>query len=78
MGVTVQRNFIFEQSVAEHLEELALFMRTSVDTALKELIEERYEGVKRKKLEAAKSARGSASGVFGNLSIQDIKASMDV
>jgi len=78
MGVTVQKSFTFEQSVAEHLEELARFMRTSVDTALKELIEERYEGIKRKKLEAAKSVRGSASGVFGNLNIQDIKANMDV
>ena len=53
MGVTVQKNFIFEQSVAEHLEELALFMRTSVDTALKELIEERYAEIeKRNKLKA--------------------------
>ncbi len=69
MGVTVQKNFIFEQSVAEHLEELARFMRTSVDTALQEIIEERYVEIdKRDKLKAfetlTESIKTSGSNSF--------------
>jgi len=69
MGVTVQKSFTFEQSVVEHLEELARFMRTSVDTALKELIEERYVEIdKRDKLKAfealTESIKKSGSNSF--------------
>lgn len=79
MGSVVRKNFVFDQSVAEHLEELAKSMKTSLTKTIQELIEERYAQIEqKKKIEAAESIVGSATGVFGEMSIQDIKASMHV
>ncbi len=79
MGAVVRKNFVFDQSVAEHLEELAKNMRTSLTKTMQELIEERYAQIEqKKKIEAAESIMGSATGVFGEMTIQEIKASMHV
>lgn len=79
MGGVVRKNFVFEQSVAEHLEVLAKNMKTSLTKTVQDLIEERYAQIaQQKKIEAAESIVGSATGVFGEMSIQDIKASMHV
>lgn len=79
MSATVRKNFAFEASVAEHLEELAVSMHTSLTKVVQELIEERYsEILKRKKIEAAMSIVGSSNGVFGDLTIQEIKANRNV
>ncbi|MBV5277930.1 MAG: hypothetical protein J0647_02625 [Campylobacteraceae bacterium] len=77
MGVVVRKNFVFDQNVADHLEELASSMKTSLTKTVQELIEERYAQIEqKKKIEAAESIVGSATGVFGEMSIQDIKANM--
>lgn len=79
MQNAVRKNFAFEPMVAQHLEEIAADMNTSLTKALQELIEKRYEDIERaKKLEAAKKAAGSLSGIFGDMSIQEIKANMYV
>lgn len=79
MGVVVRKNFVFDQSVADHLEELAKSMKTSLTKTVQELIEERYAQIEqKKKIEAFESIVGSATGVFGEMSIQEIKASMHV
>ena len=79
MGAVVRKNFVFDQSVAEHLDALASSMKTSLTKTVQELIEERYAQIEqKKKLEAFESIVGSATGVFGNMTIQEIKASMDV
>ncbi len=79
MGAVVRKNFVFEQSVVEHLEVLAKNMKTSLTKTVQDLIEERYAQIEQqKKIEAAESIIGSATGVFGEMSIQDIKASMHV
>lgn len=67
MGATVQKSFLFEQSVAEHLDEVAYFMRTSIDSALRELIEERYKEIeKQKKLKAFEALVESVKKSGGN------------
>lgn len=79
MATTIRKNFAFDHIVVEHLEEIAADMNTSLTKALQELIEKRYEDIERaKKLEAAKKAVGSLSGIFGEISIQEIKANMHV
>lgn len=79
MAATVRKNFAFEPIVVEHLEELAKDMKTSLTQVVQRLIEDRYEEIERqKKLKAAKSIAGSSNGVFGELTIQEMKASMYV
>jgi predicted DNA-binding protein len=77
--MTVRKNFVFDDEVAQHLEELAKDRGTSMTAVIQEMIEASYADIeKRKKLEALKRIAGSASGLFGNLTIQEIKANMDV
>ena len=77
--MTVRKNFVFDDEVAEHLEELAKDKGKSMTAVIQEMIEASYADIaKRKKLEAAKRIIGSANGVFGDLTIQEIKANMDV
>ena len=77
--MTVRKNFVFDAEVAEHLEELAKDKGKSMTAVIQEMIETSYADIeKRKKLEAAKRIIGSANGVFGDLTIQEIKANMDV
>lgn len=79
MSATLRKNFVFDSTVVAHLEEIARIEGLSLTKAISEMIEERYEEIaKQKRLEAAMSIIGSASGVFGNLTIQEIKAQMDV
>jgi hypothetical protein len=79
MSATMRKNFVFDATTVAHLEEIASIKGISLTKAISEMIEERYEEIaKQKRLEAAMSIIGSASGVFGNLTIQEIKAQMDV
>lgn len=79
MKANVRKNFAFSPIVAEHLEELAKNSKTSLTQMVQELIEKRYEELEnQKKIKAAKSIAGSSSGIFGELSIQEIKANMHV
>ncbi len=75
----VRKNFVFKKEVAEHLEAIAKEKGNSMTAVVQEMIEERYKEIeKQKKIEAAKSIFGSAAGVFGDLTIQEIKGMMDV
>ncbi len=77
--MTVRKNFVFKDEVAKHLEELAKERGKSMTAVVEELIENSYEDIeKKRKLEAAKRIIGSATGLFGDLTIQEIKANMDV
>lgn len=79
MSASMRKNFVFDATTVAHLEEIAGIRGISLTKAISEMIEERYEEIaKQKRLEAAMSIVGSASGVFGNLTIQEIKAQMDV
>jgi uncharacterized Fe-S cluster-containing radical SAM superfamily protein len=54
--MTVRKNFVFDDEVAEHLKEIA----------------------KKRKLEALNRISGSATRLFGDLTVQEIKANIDV
>jgi predicted DNA-binding protein len=77
--MTVRKNFVFSDEVAEHLKELSLESGKSMTAVVEELIEKSFEDIeKKRKLEALNRIKGSATGLFGDLTIQKIKANMDV
>jgi predicted DNA-binding protein len=79
MANTVRKNFVFDAKIASHLEELANRDQKSMTAFLQEVIEERYEEIEvQKKIEALEAFAGSGTGLFGDLTIQDIKANWDV
>lgn len=79
MSAVVRKNFLFDAMVAQHLEELAALMGKSLTKTVQELVEQRYKEIeKQKKIAAAMEIAGSATGVFGTLTVQDIKGSMHV
>lgn len=77
MSVGVRKNFIFDPTVAQHLEELAASQGKSLTKTVQDLVEERYKEVeKQHKLELFKTLVGSGNGLFTHFSIQDIKSRM--
>ncbi len=77
--MTVRKNFVFDETVAEHLTELAEENGTSMTAMVQELIEERYKSSRvKKRLEAFDRIAGSANGLFVGKTIQSIKADTDV
>lgn len=77
--MTVRKNFVFDDAVALHLEELAAKEQKSMTALVQEMIEERYREIEREeKLAAAHRIIGSSPGLYVGKSIQSIKAEMDV
>jgi len=77
--MSVRKNFVFDHKVAKHLEEMAKKEQKSQTTLVQEMIEERYKEIsKQEKLRIAQELAGSCNGYFGELTIQNIKANMDV
>lgn len=77
--MTVRKNFVFEETVAKHLEELAAAGNKSQTALLQEMVEEKYKVLSQKeKLAAFERLAGSATGAFGDSSIQKMKADSDV
>ncbi len=81
--MTVRKNFVFDEEVAEHLAELAKQEKKSQTAFVQELIENRYRSEKvRKRKEAFEKLIALAdkefTGLFGDKTIQSIKAEMDV
>jgi len=77
--VTVRKNFLFDEEVAEHLKDIAARENITQTQVVKDLIEDKYQEISiEEKLEALYAFAGSGTGLFGDLTIQDIKANMDV
>ena len=71
----VRKNFVFKKEVADHLEELAKRDGKSMTTIVQELVEEKYQEIsKEEKLEAFYAFAGSGNGLFGDMTVQSIKA----
>jgi len=68
--MTIRKNFIFDEEVSQHLKDIADRENTTQTQVMKDLIEE--------KLEALYAFAGSGTGLYGDLTIQEIKANMDV
>ena len=79
MSATVRKNFVFDEEIAMHLEELAKESNQSMTSLVQEMVEERYRSVRvQKRLEAFEKFAGSANRLFTDKSIQSIKAEMNV
>ncbi len=79
MSKTVRKNFVFDATVASHLEELANKDQKSMTAFLQEAIEERYEEIEvQKKLDAMNAFLKSTRGLLGGTTIQEVKANWDV
>jgi len=79
MSATVRKNFVFHEEVARHLEEMAADEGKSMTSWVEEAIEEKY-GSKRvaKRVEAFnKFINSGTPGIFGDATIQSIKAGRD-
>ncbi len=77
--MTVRKNFLLDDEIAEHLEKIASDADMTQTQAIKNMIEEKYEEVSiKEKLEILHDIAGSMTGMFEGKSIQSIKASMDV
>ncbi len=83
MSATVRKNFVFSEEVAMHLEEMAKENKQSMTSFVEEMIEERY-GKKKvsERMEAFENfialGEKEGAGLFGDKTIQSIKAEMDV
>ena len=76
--MTVRKNFLLDEEIAEHLKELAKVNNTTQTQVIRNMIEEQYQEIAvREKLEALHRIAGSSSGQFVGESIQSIKANMD-
>jgi len=77
--MTLQTNFRFEYTVAHHLEELSTMENKSINALIQDMIEERYEKLKKqKRLDNFYSGIGLSTGLIGDTSIQKIKANKNV
>ena len=77
--MTIRKNFLLDEEIAEHLEKMAKQKGVTQTEVVKNLIEKEYEECsKEEKLEAIYQFAGSGSGLWGNLTIQEVKANWDV
>jgi|FLOH01.1.fsa_nt_gi hypothetical protein len=77
--MTIRKNFIFDDEIVKYLKEIASKENITQTQVVKNLIQEKYEEISiEEKLEALNAFAGSGTGLYGNLTIQEIKANMDV
>ncbi len=75
--MTVRKNFLLDDEIARHLEELAKKENTTQTNIIKNMIEEKYkEQEMQKKLDALDSIIEMPPGSLVGKSIQSIKAQM--
>lgn len=75
--MTVRKNFLLEDEVAKHLEEISKKQNNTQTAVIKELIEEKYMEISAKeKLEILSQLSGSMEGMFTNITVQEIKKRM--
>ena len=75
--MTIRKNFLLDDEIAKHLEELAKKENTTQTNIVKNMIEEKYQEISvKEKLEALDRIAGSCNGLFVGKSIQSIKVEM--
>jgi predicted DNA-binding protein len=75
--MTVRKNFLLDDEIAKHLEEIAKKENRTQTDVIKTMIEEKYEKYSiQEKLEAFRSIVPMASGSLVGKSIQSIKTEM--
>ena len=72
--MTIRKNFLFDDEVARHLEEIAKAEGKTQTQIVQEAIEERYKKISiEKKLEALDRITGSFSGLIGDTDAKDAR-----
>ena len=72
--MTIRKNFLFEQKVAEYLETIAKAEGKTQTQIAQEAIIERYKQIKmQKKLEALERIAGSLTGKIGNIDAKKVR-----
>jgi predicted DNA-binding protein len=72
--MTIRKNFLFEQEVAKHLEELAKAEGKTQTQIVQEMTEERYKQIrKKKKLAALEKLKNSPSANIGDIDIRQMR-----
>lgn len=75
--MTVRKNFLLDEEIAEHLEEMAKKQNLTQTDVIKNMIEEKYrEYSVQEKLEAFRAIVPMPSGLLVGKSIQSIKEEM--
>ena len=75
--MTIRKNFLLDDEIASHLEELAKKENTTQTNIIKNMIEEKYQEISiQEKLDAINIFAGKSPGMFVNKSIQSIKEEM--
>ena len=79
MTISVRKNFLFDENIAQHLEEVAKDAQKSMTAIMQEMIEERYDSIRvKKRVKALENIIGSANGLLTDKSIQSIKAEKEI
>ena len=69
--MTIRKNFLFEQSIVKHLEEIANSEGKTQTQIVQEAVEERYKKINaKKKLIALERLTGSLTGKIGNIDVK--------
>jgi len=75
--MTIRKNFIFDDEIAHHLEELATKQNITQTQVVKNMIEEKYQEVSvEEKLKAFRSIVAMPAGSLVGKSIQSVKEQM--
>ena len=75
--MTIRKNFLLDDEIAKHLEELAKKENTTQTNIIKNMIEEKYQEYSvQEKLDALDRITNSCTGMFVGKSIQSIKTEM--
>jgi len=75
--MTIRKNFIFDEEIAQHLEELANKQNTTQTQVIKDMIEEKYQEISiGEKLEAFRSIVTMPAGSLVGTTIQSTKEQM--
>ena len=72
--MTIRKNFLFEQDVAKHLEELAKAEGKTQTQIVQEMTEDRYKQIlKKKKLDALEKLKNSPAANIGEIDIRQVR-----
>jgi len=72
--MTIRKNFIFEEEIARHLEELAKAEGKTQTQIAQEAIEERYKQIRiAKKLAILDEIKGSLTGKIGDIDAKEAR-----
>ena len=70
--MTIRKNFIFDENIARHLEELAKLENKTQTQTIQELIEQKYKELeKKRKLEILNEVQNAFSGQLTNIDAKE-------